>query len=169
MPAARSPRSSLALHGALLTALAGLLDAGALTAAIGCRPCDDGICHSRAYITIAEPGEAPLREGHYTLEVTLDGVLETVECDITAGAADASCSKFTLGNLSTPLFDNEDAPHEQIWFHFENATPKSLAIRVVHDGAQILDESFDFHYDLTEPGCDDDCVDASEKLFFDRG
>ena len=165
MPLART-RSLRALA---FVAFALLVDATALTVNLGCQACDGGICTSRARVIVGEPGDGPLLDGTYEIELTADGVSATSTCEVTDGGVEIDCGPLAGFEISAPLFDSAPGTaHTQIWFDFGEQLPKIVALRVAHEATVVLDSSTELDYQLTDPGCDDDCRDAILNLRLDR-
>ena len=139
-----------------------------LTVPVGCHPCTDEECVPLARAIFVEPGGGPLQAGHYVVDVTADGVLSSVTCDVGPAGKSAKCSDPARGDVWTPLFGSEDAPHEQIWVDFQDDVPATLAVRIEHEGALLFEADIPLDYGKVGDACPGDCASVIENLKLDR-
>lgn len=151
----------------LSCAALGLVTGLGWAASTGCLVCNGSVCTSLFAAWISEPDGEPLHAGTYVFEVESDGELEAATCEVSEGGASISCEGAGYW-LSAPRFGHPENPHDRFYVYYEDEPPAQYAIRIVHDGETILDESLAPDYQLSEPGCDDDCFSASANWTLQR-
>lgn len=151
------------MHTMATRIVLGAFTFGLVLAAPGCRECTDIVCHSRLGITVREHEGAALQPGTWVFTVTPDGEDPLVAtCEVGPSSRSAHCE----GELGvTPvIFDDPDNPFTQFMTGFRggdglDGLPQTLDVEITHDDLTIHEQTYEPHYELTEPEhCDPDCV-----------
>lgn len=155
------------LGGFVAAAWAGATSSG------GCVVCDDSVCTDVLWVYAREPGGGALQDGEYAIDVELDGEPDSGVCVVSEQGHAIDCEGLEHV-IEAPLYDSEDNPHTVLELFYEAGDPGPeppghIAVRIVHDGAVVLDESFDPDYELAKPAkCDADCEHAMHRFTFAR-
>lgn len=134
----------------------------------GCAACDLGVCGDTLWIYFREPGGGALADGEYRIEVARDDdELEEATCMLADDGHDLRCDG--LGDvLHAPLYGSPEHPHTVFELYYEDDTPSTLDVRIVHDGEVVFDERLEPDYALVDPKCDGDCVHSTNRFTLAR-
>lgn len=136
--------------------------------------CNDIACNGGLEWT-GRAAEGVLTPGAYSVELTVEDDVYTIDCQLTESYADSECEApvhvsgevdyivdFSFGQFEPESWDPQDPPADFYLYVVDRSEdepsgvfhqvrgPTSVAIHIEHEGATLVDESYELEYERDE-------------------